>query len=430
MKKIFRNMMALAIAVFAFAACEDVPAPYGLPSENGNGGETVQTIGSLDEPITVARALQIIDGMANDATSKEYVYVKGIVVSINTDAENFSKYGNINYTISDDGKNVNTITVFRGDGMNGELFKTINDIKPGDEVVVYGTLTRFMKNGAVNPEISQGNYLVKLVPGVEKTTVYIGSPEEPKTVAEALAVVNGLQEGETTEEWYYIKGKVKNIVTKEDDIAKYTNIDYYITDDGNNEIQVFRGKNIDNTDFTGPGQLNVGDEVVVVGQLMKYKKNETTIVPEVVKGNYIVKLTKGETPQQPDQPDQPDQPGEYGSADVPLTVAKALEIISGYEMKASSPEEAYVKGVVVSVENYNSKYKSLTYNISDNGSDTAVLKIYSGKGVNGGDFSSENDLKPGAVVVVKGTLKKYAEGDSYTPEIDKNSVIISIENND
>jgi hypothetical protein len=84
---------------------------------------------------------------------------------------------------------------------------------------------------------------------------------------------------------------VKNLKTKAEDISKYKNIDYYITDDGNNEIQIFRGKNLNNTDFTAEGQLNVGDEIIVVGQLMKYKNANTgAIVPEMAQGNFIVKF--------------------------------------------------------------------------------------------------------------------------------------------
>ena len=121
---------------------------------------------------------------------------------------------------------------------------------------------------------------------------------------------------------------------------------------------------------------------------------------------------------------------ELGTAEAPLTVAKALELISGYKDAGESSTDAYVKGKIVSVQQYNSTYKSITYYISDDGTATNQLQVYSGKGLNGADFASKNDLQPGAVVVVKGKLKKYVKDGNVTPEINQSSSIISIEGNE
>ena len=121
----------------------------------------------------------------------------------------------------------------------------------------------------------------------------IGTLDEPITVSKAVELINALEEGGTTEQEAYIKGKITTIKTKDEDISKYKNIDYIISD-GTNELTVFRGKNLNNTDFTEPGQINVGDEVVVIGKLTKYVNTNTgAVIPEVAQGNYIVKLTKG-----------------------------------------------------------------------------------------------------------------------------------------
>ena len=72
----------------------------------------------------------------------------------------------------------------------------------------------------------------------------------------------------------------------------YKDINYYISDDGseNNTLYVYRGKNLDNSDFTSADQLQVGDEVIVYGKLQKYKNNTSgEIVPEMAQGNYLVK---------------------------------------------------------------------------------------------------------------------------------------------
>ena len=69
--------------------------------------------------------------------------------------------------------------------------------------------------------------------------------------------------------------------------------------------------------------------------------------------------------------------------------------------------EGYVSGNI----SYSDKYKSLTYDIravDANGFLTGdVLQVYSGKGIDGADFSSENDIKVGAKVRIYGDLKNY-----------------------
>ncbi len=134
--------------------------------------------------------------------------------------------------------------------------------------------------------------------------------------------------------------------------------------------------------------------------------------------------------QNSETPEDPTIDEGLGTADAPITVAKALEIINSYDAAGESKTEAYVKGKIVSVDQFNSTYKSITYYISDDGTATSQLQVYSGKGLNGADFNSKDDLKRGAVVVVKGKLKKYVKGDTVTPEINQSSQIVSIEGNE
>ncbi|MBO6280074.1 MAG: Ig-like domain-containing protein [Bacilli bacterium] len=81
----------------------------------------------------------------------------------------------------------------------------------------------------------------------------------------------------------------------------------------------------------------------------------------------------------------------------------------------------YVKGVVYQVDSYNSTYHSVTYWISDNGSNSAPFEVYSGLGIGGADFSSKDDVKVGDIVVVTGELKK--NGSTY--EFNYNNELVS-----
>ena len=266
--------------------------------KKGQGGgdkPSTDEVGSKDAPKSVTEALAAINAMEDGATSTEFWYVKGKVVKVTTNQASFDQYKNLNYLISEDGTESNTITVYAGNGLDNTQFSGIDALKQGDEVVVYGHIQKYVKNDKMTPEIAKGNYLVKYTAGGNgggNTGDAVGTKDNPKTVAEALAAVDALANGATTEQFWFVKGKVKQVITAADKISQYKNIDYLITDDGNNEIKVFRGKNLDNTDFTSADQLQVGDEVVVYGQLMKYEDTKNSkIVPEIAQGNYLVKRT-------------------------------------------------------------------------------------------------------------------------------------------
>ena len=104
----------------------------------------------------------------------------------------------------------------------------------------------------------------------------------------------------------------------------------------------------------------------------------------------------------------------------PFTVAEAVEYIETLG-SATSPTDVYVKGIISQIDSYNSTYKSITYWISDDGTTTGQMEVYSGKGLDGADFSSVSDLVVGADVVVKGKVKKY----SGVCEFDKNNQLVS-----
>ena len=137
-----------------------------LNGEGGGGDEpSGETLGTKDAPLNIAQALDYINALDDGAETEQFAFVKGKVVKVTTSQANFEKYGNLNYLISEDGTDGTTITVYSGDGMNGEKFGSITDIEQGDEVIVYGKLYKYVKDGKVTPEIAKGNYLVSLVKG-------------------------------------------------------------------------------------------------------------------------------------------------------------------------------------------------------------------------------------------------------------------------
>ena len=90
MKKLFYSLFALAMTAMTFTACEDVPAPYDLPTENKGGepGESVEPTGTGTEadPFNIAAINSYTKNLASGEKSTENLYFKGKVVSIK---ENF-----------------------------------------------------------------------------------------------------------------------------------------------------------------------------------------------------------------------------------------------------------------------------------------------------------------------------------------------------
>lgn len=117
-----------------------------------------------------------------------------------------------------------------------------------------------------------------------------------------------------------------------------------------------------------------------------------------------------------------DPNGNDGSAEKPYTASEA--IAKAKTLGTGTIADVYVKGIVCTTGSVNTKYNSVTYYISNDGSTTNRFEVYSGKYVDGADFTDENNVKLGDFVIVKGTLKYYSNGNQA--EFDYNNEIVSI----
>ena len=116
-----------------------------------------------------------------------------------------------------------------------------------------------------------------------------GSETKPFTVKEAIDFIKAKEYG--TDD-YYVKGIISKISSTT--VLSGGKLTYYISDDGSTttQLQVYKGKNLGNTEFTSVDQIEVGDAVVVVGPLLYY--NDKT--PEINDGNYLYSHTTRPTP--------------------------------------------------------------------------------------------------------------------------------------
>ena len=301
--------------------------------------------------MTIAEAREAIDA----GTGVTNVYVKGVISQI--DSYN-STYGSITYWISEDGTTTNQFEVYGGLNLGNKKFESINDLKLGAEVVVFGNIKKFNntyefdKNNYlvsyVEPTISvaapvfspeagtytesqnvtitcetEGATIYYTVDGTEptkasttytaaievsqtttiKAVAYVGevssrvetatyeiqdpnapgmSADNPYTVAQALAANPASS--------VYVKGIVSAV---KEVSTEHGNATYNISDDGTttNEMIVYRGKYLEEANFTSEEQIKIGDKVVVTGNLVVYNGAN-----QLAQGNYLISLERPETP--------------------------------------------------------------------------------------------------------------------------------------
>ena len=430
MKKIFYSMLMLAMAAMTFTSCEDVPEPYSWPTPPDNNNEeevvTPQGSGTLEDPYNVAAAQALIQTLGADVQSEE-IYVKGFISQIDDISPvPETTYGNATYWISDQkGSTAGQLEIYRGYSLGGERFTSRDEIKEDDEVIVKGKVVNFRGS---TPEFTTGSSIYSLngqTAGEKPVEQTIGTLNEPITVAKALELINALSEGGTTEQEAYIKGKITTIKTSDENIATYKNIDYIISD-GNNELTVFRGKNLNNTDFTAPGQINVGDEVVVIGKLTKFVDKNGKVIPEVAQGNYIVKLTKGGGGGTPVGDND-------GSLAKPFTPAEANAFAAQLAADQKTDQEYYIKGKIIEItekNQFNTQYGNCTFYISDDGTDKAdKFYVYRTLYLGNVKYSDDSWEKPkagdeviicGKLVNYKGTTPETVQNESYIYSLNAN----------
>lgn len=116
------------------------------------------------EQITVARALEIANGLASGGYSDVEYKVKGFVVGtpkIDKD-KNGNFYGNATFYMADTKGGTTQIYAFQIYGLNGEKMNSETYLKDNDEVIVQGKLQKYVKNDDVTLEIAKGGKLVEL----------------------------------------------------------------------------------------------------------------------------------------------------------------------------------------------------------------------------------------------------------------------------
>lgn len=240
-----------------------------------------------------------------------------------------------------------------------------------------------------------------------------GSESNPYTVTEAIALI---KTGTAPSTAVCVKGKITAVTFFN---ATYSSLSYNIADEGSSDvIEVYSGKGKDGANFSSKDDLKVGQTVVVKGIVKAFTKNDGTIVNEIDKNSTIISIENTGTT----SPDTPTTG--KGSLSDPYNVAEAIAAIKA---GTAPTTQVYLTGIISDVAFYNDQHKSITYYISDDGK-SKDMQVYSGKGLNGADFASKEDLKVGQKVTILGKIMKFTDKNGNDiMEVDKTSSIVKIE---
>ncbi len=130
--------------------------------------------GTETEPYNVTAALAKVRALAADG-KLENIYVKGKIRLIKSVDK--GQYGNATYYISDDNtKKMDSLQIFRSMYLGNAKFTADNQIKVGDEVVIYGTFINFKGN---TPETEANKSYIFTLNG--KKEAGGTTPEKPET---------------------------------------------------------------------------------------------------------------------------------------------------------------------------------------------------------------------------------------------------------
>jgi len=161
-----------------------------------------------------------------------------------------------------------------------------------------------------------------------------GTKESPYDVTRAIAAIDAYE----TVSGVYVKGTITSVTSVS---IQYGNADYYIDDN----LQIYRGKYLDNTAFTSEDQIHTGDEVVVYGDLTLYGS-----IYEFNASSYIVSLNCEHEVEEPD-PGTGDEP----SGNVYTKVTSTADLADGtYIIVYEDETDAYVFNGQDAVNGYTS----------------------------------------------------------------------------
>lgn len=236
--------------------------------------------GTKENPYLASQAAEVCAALADGATTPGEVYVKGYVKKFATKhSEGIEKFGNALFYITDDpdGQVKPDFYCFQVNYLGNTKFTSVDQIKLGDEVVVYGKLTNY--NGTYET-VGKGAAYIYSLNG--KTEAEGGEVEDPSTV-EKITCAQFIEKADPNTT-YRLEGKVTSSVN-----TTYCSFDM---NDGTGTVVVWTVNN--KADWVS--KVKMGGTVTVRGKYSKFENNDNGTVKHEMIDAYIEDFVEGEAP--------------------------------------------------------------------------------------------------------------------------------------
>jgi len=433
MKKLFYSFFVMAMTAMFMASCEDVPAPFDLPTpDDPTPEQTVDPAGSgtQADPYNVAAAIEFAEKLQVGEESQQDIYIKGKVASIR---ENYTaQYGNATFYISDDGTSKVTFTVYRALYLGNKKYTSGDLLKEGDEVIVCGKVTNY--NGTLETQQNKA-FLYSLngksegggggSTGTPKGSGTLDDPYNPAGAANAVKNLTWTSNDvyDTTGD-VYVKGKISRIADKGTftEGGTYGNASFYISEDGteNGEFYCYRVLYLGNKKFeAGKTDIKVGDEVIICGQLMNYRGN----TPETVAGKAYLYSLNGNTEGGGGGGGSTGEAKGSGTLNDPYNPLGAANAVKNLTWTSNDNYETtgdvYVKGKISRIADKGTfteggTYGNASFYISEDGTQNGEFYCFRVLYLGNKKYEAgQTDIKVGDEVIIYGQLMNYRNN---TPE--------------
>ena len=236
-----------------------------------------------------------------------------------------------------------------------------------------------------------------------------GTLSDPFNAVAASELAASLEQGQVTDQDYYIKGKISQI--KFTFNASYGTATFFISDDGseNDQFQIYATYFLENKPWVeGNTQIKLGDEVIICGKLTNYNGTPET----ASKQSYLYSLN-GKTTDEP-VIIEPDQPTGTGTLEDPFNYVAATNAAAALEQGTVTEQDYYIKGKISNIRfAYDEAHGTATFSISDNGTEAGQFLVYSTYFLENKPWVEGNtQINLGDEVIVCGKLTNY----NGTPE--------------
>lgn len=416
MKKIFKTMLAVAIAAFTFTSCEDVPEPYQIPGM-GNDDPNTEIIGGEGDG-TEASPYNITS--VTTVGTGTNVYVKGFIVGY-ISGKSFD-----DAVIGADTCTVLTNLLLASSATETNKSKCIpvqlptgvirsglnlsqNKGNLGKEVVLCGNIERYFGQTGIKNVVyaTIDGQEIGNKPGVGPAgeATGDGTLENPFNSVAANLYATSLGADVESDKDIYVKGKIVSVV--EEFGTQYGNATFYISDNGTSTDQfyVYRTLYLGNKKYTGGDNIKAGDEVVICGKVVNYMGN----TPETVTNKSYIYSLNGKTA----EGGTPDTPADGATGDGtqanPYNSIAANKVASALS-DSETTDVVYIKGKVATIRE---QYGNATFTISDDGTTAGEFLVFRALYLNNVKYTEGEVLHVGDEVVVCGKLCNYM---GNTPE--------------